>query len=321
MTGGKSGYKGYTYQALVFLNELLSEDALTGELEKGDDFIIKKNNNSTVCYQTKDYSGPVKGSDVKKFIPNFVSAYKKGIRDFVIVSPYGLVKALNWIKLFDDLIKSKKVSKKDLTLRDNVIKVIRVDKKSRGEIEAELKIKISDIIKDDGGSILSDETVEIYLNILGDFYNKQEEVHRASVIEKIKKGGIPFATQVPKDCVKNSSDLIVKYLEEKFEKKLSESAVHFLVKFYFKKKRLAQNPSLLNKFTELYCLICEEIKSKKLSKISFKDYEKLIKKILSNKNDFELENFIGADNSISKEMYNHMIGECHFRPKNETNND
>ena len=321
MTGGKSGYKGYTYQALVFLNELLSENSISGELEKGDDFLIKKNNGNLTCYQTKDYSMPLKNSDVKKFIPNFIFAYKDGAREFNIISPFGMIKKIDLNKIFEDLLKLEKISKEDFLLKDEIISLIITKKKSRSEIEAELKIKMGDIIKNEGGSILSDETVDICTGILGEFYKDQKEVSKSSVLEKIKKYGTPFSIKVPKRCVTNSSDLIVKYFKEEFGKKISESAVHFLVKFYFKRKRLAQNPSLLNKFTEFYGLILKEIKTKKLIKINFKDYKKLIETILSNKKYQELENFIEGNNTILKEMYNHMIGECHFRPKNETNNN
>jgi hypothetical protein len=31
MTGGTSGFKGYSYQTLVFLNEMLEEDVVWGE--------------------------------------------------------------------------------------------------------------------------------------------------------------------------------------------------------------------------------------------------------------------------------------------------
>jgi len=307
MTGGKSGYKGYTYQALAFLNELLSKNSIYGELEKGDDFLIKKDGGNMICYQTKDYSTPLGSSDVKKFIPNFISAYKDGARKFKIISPFGMIKKIDLNKIFEDLFKLGKISKKDFLIKNEIISLITTKKNSRSEIEAELKIKIGDIIKGDGGSILSDETVDICMKILGEFYKDQKKVNKSLILEKIKKYGSSFSVHPSKKSLTNSSDLIEKYLQEKFEKKLSESAVHFLVKFYFKRKRLAQNPSLLNKFTKFYFLILDKIKAKKLIILRFKDYKILVKRVLSDEKDQELEIFVEGDASILREMYNNMI--------------
>ncbi|MBS3089930.1 hypothetical protein J4461_03570 [Candidatus Pacearchaeota archaeon] len=100
MVGGKSGYKGYAYQTLVFLNELLEPESNYGELEKGDDFSIKKGEKIS-CYQTKDYSEPLKSSDVQEFIPNFFKSYRSGAREFIVFSPYGAIKKLDLEKIYE----------------------------------------------------------------------------------------------------------------------------------------------------------------------------------------------------------------------------
>ena len=99
MTGGLSGYKGYTYQTLVFLNELLKEDCISGQLEQGDDFLIK-NPNLDSCFQTKDYVEPLKNSDIQEFIPNFIKSYQNGAREFIVYSPFGAVKTLDFEKIY-----------------------------------------------------------------------------------------------------------------------------------------------------------------------------------------------------------------------------
>jgi len=312
MTGGISGYRGYTYQTLVFLNELLKNLSISGELEKGDDFLIKKKEKIIVCFQTKDYSEPLKSKDVQKFIPNFIKSYNFGARRFIIHSPFGVIKKLDLKDIFLKLEEKDKISKKELAIAQKL--EIDIIKKSRKEIETELKMRIGDIIKDSGGSILSGETEKIAEKISGVLFTTQKEFTKKEILDLIIKEGVPFVRSLPKESLKNSSDLSTKYLEEDFETCESDKAIHFLTKFYLKKKNLSQNPSLQEKFSEFYFRIGKHIQQKKLNKIKLDKFRELIKKLIKSK-EIELERFIEGDDTIVEEIYNSLIGECYFRPK------
>ncbi len=315
MTGGKSGYKGYTYQTLVFLNELLSEDTISGELEKGDDLFIKKNN-LNYCFQTKDYSEPLKSSDIENFLPNFIRAYNLGARKFIVHSPFGAIKKLDLDKIYKKLADAQKITPAENSLLSSI--AIEFIKKSRGELEAEIKLKIGDFIKSKGGMILSDETSVIAEKIMGILFIQLREITRVQLLALIEKEGVPFITSIPEESLVNSSDLFLKYKEENFDKQVCESAIHFLTRFYFKRKKLSLNPSLQDNFALFYCAVQKEITERSIKKITLKEFQSLISDILKIKRDLELNNFLDSDKLIIIEMYNSLIGECHFRPKHET---
>ncbi len=273
MTGGKSGYKGYSYQTLIFLKELLIEDSLEGILEEGDDFLIIKSDYAE-CYQAKDYEKPIGSTEIKKFLPNFFTYSRSNINSrFVIISPYGIVRGCNFEELCNDLLSSKKINCNKQEI-DKLVKNITIKKVSEGQLKSDLSNAVADIIKSSGGNILTKEAWEIVLKLLGDIIIKLKITKRQEMVDAILKEGSPFISGVPKDCWKNSSDLVMKYSEGKFDKQQADMAVSFMANFYLKRKRLVINPSLSEKISLLYLNAENLIKnniSTYLTETEFKD--------------------------------------------------
>lgn len=315
MTGGKSVFKGCCYQTLVFMNSLLDEDSLKGELEEGDDFVIYKKTGNKCC-QSKDYNSPVKKKDISAFLPNFIRYYKKD-RDsnFIIFSPFGTVKTISYKIILEELKKKEKISDEEYELGQEIVPRISETLISDSQIKSELKNSIADIIKGCGCSILSKETWDIIMKIMGELMYSGKEITREEIIEMIIKEAPRFVSNLPKEAVKNSSDLVIKYDQEGFkETEHIDSAVHKLTIFFKKKKTLSLNPSLLEKFSKFYGRVEEDFINNCVERITITDFKKIILDEVK-KEGLELENFFASDPDILDEMYNSLIGGCTLRPK------
>lgn len=309
--GGENGFKGYSYQTLAFLNEMLKDDSIKGQLEKEDDFYIEKERGIKICAQAKDISKVVGKTEIKTFANNFIKSYLSGnSNNFLIISPFGVSKTIDIKEIFLEIGKDK-INDDQLT---KLISSLQIIKMTREHLISEICLKIGDNIKDDGGSIKTKDISKIIEQIMGQFFIEQKEIKSKELVQAIKLSGKPYIVDIPEGDIDNASDLMTKYFEKKLVSQ-SNRGLKCAVNFCKRSRRsLIPNPTLSQKFQLLISNVIQDIKSKNIESLNFDEFKKIFNSELQ-KSEGDLKEFVEANKDILEEIYNKLIEVCIYYPK------
>jgi ribonucleotide monophosphatase NagD (HAD superfamily) len=315
MSGGKSGYKGYTYQTLAFTHIMLNQDSVSGELEAGDDFLIIKEQ-ETICYQTKDLSGVVGVSDAKKYVVNFLKYYNQNNKSsFIVLTNHGVSKNIDYSAIIDKLFKEKKIKKELYQHKAKVVSLISHKIQTRNEILANLKIKLSDVIKSFGGTVLSKETEVIIDYLIGKLFIEQRVYSKNEIVEVIEREGSRFIQGISKSMLEGATDLVIKYYKQGFSNSHADEQVHSVTSFLAKKRSLTLKPTLFEKIIQFYTALERSVKDSKVKELTLIQFKKIVDNAIKNIKDIEVQNYFDSDTELSEQIFNEMIRKCMFYPK------